>query len=95
MTDITKERNISFLPGELGGSERCGAATYSSSGLDPTFFARKDQLERREFLPGEIGVLTVRACQPTTIPDTPHFFTTDSNSFLPGELGVPIGFPSS
>ena len=41
------------------------------------------------FLPGELGVRMVRACQPTTKPKAPHFFrlwiNTNVYTILPGE----------
>lgn len=74
---------MSFLPGELEGSERCGAATHSSLPFGPSFFVRKNQLERREFLPGELGVRTVRACQPTTYLKHPIFFRQGQQQFPP------------
>jgi hypothetical protein len=98
MKQVTNERNNAFLPGELRVwkdqwllhtlTDFPMSRFYSqadSKGKTPA----KSKEERPEFLPGELGVRTVRACQPTTTPRAPHFFLLECFNryfqFLPGE----------
>ena len=98
MKQLTNERNIAFLPGEhrVRTDQRL-PHTLAELSL-PMFYSQADfkgktpgksKEERPEFLPGELGVRTVRACQPTTTPIAPHFFYQRVNNisfdFLPGE----------
>ncbi len=100
MKQLTNERNIAFLPGEHGvWTDQQLLHTHVDLSIS-VFFSQADlkgktparsKEERPEFLPGELGVRTVRACQPTTKPRAPHFFFLQRvkysfvSSFLPGE----------
>jgi hypothetical protein len=100
MKQLTNERNNAFLPGEHGDrynqwllhtpADFAASMFYSQADLKGKT-PEKSKEERPEFLPGELGVRTVRACQPTTKPRAPHFFYQSVfdnfllSRFLPGE----------
>jgi len=84
MNQLTNERNIAFLPDELKErkdrwlqqqhADFAVSQLYSQADFKGTT-RMKSKEASSEFLPGELGVRSVRACQPTTMPFAPHFFT--------------------
>ena len=98
MKQVTNERNNAFLPGELKVWKDQWLLHTPTDFPISRFYSQADfkgktpaksKEERPEFLPGELGVRTVRACQPTTTPRAPHFFSRMIMFFefriLPGE----------